>query len=119
MYGSEWFPPQMKRVERITCGLVSSLGDGLFRTLNVDRLGYMSQACNMSQACRDGLLARQRHRFKELCKTGGEPALQELTCRKPLLADRTAPEIEALILDPSVHQGHSLQIPQNERNPGR
>ena len=33
---------------------------------------------------------------------GGEMALQELTRRKPLLANRTAPEVEALIVELSL-----------------
>jgi transposase InsO family protein len=50
------------------------------------------------------------YRFKELYETGGELALQELTRRKPLLANRTAPEIEALILDLSLEQPAFGQI---------
>ena len=50
------------------------------------------------------------HRFKELYDTGGELALQELTRRKPLLANRTAPEIEAAILALSLEQPAFGQI---------
>src|SRR5215217_3336687 len=49
-------------------------------------------------------------RFKELYDTGGELALQELTRKKPLLANRTAPEIEALILELSLEQPAFGQI---------
>jgi len=45
------------------------------------------------------------YRFKELYETGGERALQEeLTRRKPILKNRTPPEVEALILDLSLVQ---------------
>src|SRR3954454_4455947 len=50
------------------------------------------------------------YRFKELYETGGELALQELTRTKPLLANRTAPEIEALILELSLEQPAFGQI---------
>jgi hypothetical protein len=44
------------------------------------------------------------YRFKELYETGGEMALQELTRRKPLLANRTPPEMEAVIIELSLEQ---------------
>ena len=50
------------------------------------------------------------YRFKELYDAGGEVALQELTRRKPLLANRTAPEIEAMIVELSLEQPAFGQI---------
>src|ERR687893_475568 len=50
------------------------------------------------------------YRFKELYDAGGEIALQELTRRKPLLANRTAPEVEALIVELSLDQPAFGQI---------
>jgi transposase InsO family protein len=44
------------------------------------------------------------YRFKELYDTGGEMALQELTRKKPLLANRTPPQVEAVILGRTLEQ---------------
>jgi len=50
------------------------------------------------------------YRFKELYDAGGEVALQELTRRKPLLANRTPLEIEAIIVELSLEQPAFGQI---------
>src|SRR5215212_5655316 len=69
------------------------------------QLGNVSQACKMMGYSRDSF-----YRFKELYDAGGEIALQELTRRKSLLANRTAPEVEALIVELSLDQPAFGQI---------
>ena len=43
--------------------------------------------------------------FKELYDAGGELALQELTRRKPILKNRTPPDVEAIIVEDPYPRG--------------
>ena len=50
------------------------------------------------------------YRFKELYDAGGELALQELTRRKPILKNRTPPDVEAIIVGLSLDRPAYGQI---------
>ena len=68
------------------------------------QLGNVSQACKMMGYSRDSF-----YRFKELYDAG-ELALQELTRRKPILKNRTPPDVEAIIVELSLDRPAYGQI---------